>query len=694
MTGLTHIIFKPGTTSIPQYIFRGITAPLNAHIPQSVTYAGMDDAFKDSNGNTIINVTIVGYENSPAIAYAEDKGIPYKVFLLAVDRVYEQPVEFVPYQYIFQLLDTAPDRDKINFRTLPANALDGSGLTLLPNGEIYGAPLFEKEFTFTLLAYVGNSIPDEMEVTLEIQPRTDENVEKANNYAILIPVGEDDRLVSGYYEDMEDLIFKVSGEYTDFAGFWIDGFKLTRPAQYRADPGSTVITAYAETFKELGNGAHTIAAEFMISDGQGGPAVQRVAAQNFTLDLTEGPKQEEPETPPDGGEKPTEQDPGGAGPSDGSDDNSGSDDGSGNEDEGEDSGGEDKGGDTDGNNEGAGDGKNENPGTPGDNQDGNPPDGPSTPNGETNTPSTPDGDTDPNAPGTSDNPNTPGNNTDTPDGAENGDTPAPETPGDAPGPGEAAPVPPGNADAGDNAGNANTPGGNTVGAASGGTNTGADGPGSAGTNTGAQPATNETGAAVPTPPPSVVSLIGETGTEASDAGTGAAVAGTAGEPNAGNAGAGALAASGGGTPGGLARTADGSLTYTLGADGAPFELRIDIPFAEFRGLAFDGAPWERGTDYAVREGSTILTITAERLSVFDAGVHRVSAVFENETVEIEFLLQKPAGNAAGGEAAADPSAAEPGLPAPAIAAIALVLLVLLAAGIVVILRYRRSSRTA
>jgi hypothetical protein len=61
-------------------------------------------------------------------------------------------------------------------------------------------------------------------------------------------------------------------------------------------------------------------------------------------------------------------------------------------------------------------------------------------------------------------------------------------------------------------------------------------------------------------------------------------------------------------------------------------------------------------------------------------------------VEIEFLLQKSAGNAAGGEAAlpgeamADPSAAKFGLPAPAIAAVALVLL---AAGAVAIIRYRR-----
>jgi hypothetical protein len=140
-----------------------------------------------------------------------------------------------------------------------------------------------------------------------------------------------------------------------------------------------------------------------------------------------------------------------------------------------------------------------------------------------------------------------------------------------------------------------------------------------------------------------------------------------------------------------ARSAEGRQTDSPGADGAPFELRIDLPFAEFRGLAFDGAPWERGTDYAVREGSTILTITAERLSVFDAGVHRVSAVFENETVEIEFLLQKPAENAAGGEAAlpgaeADPSAAKPGLPAPVIAVIAIILF---ATGTVAMIRYRR-----
>jgi hypothetical protein len=228
MSTSSAIIFEPGTTSIPQYAFLGITAPLNAHIPQSVTYDGMETAFRDADGLPIANVTVVGYEDSDAIRYAQANSLPYRILILALDRLVDQPVRYVPYQYIFRLLEDAPPRENVIFATRPADALENSGLTLLPNGEIYGAPLFADTFAFTLLAHVGNSIPDEMTVTLEIQPRTDENVENANHYAILIPVGEDDRLVSGYYEDMEDLIFMVSGEYTDFAGFWIDGFKRTR----------------------------------------------------------------------------------------------------------------------------------------------------------------------------------------------------------------------------------------------------------------------------------------------------------------------------------------------------------------------------------------------------------------------------------------------------------------------------------
>jgi hypothetical protein len=145
-----------------------------------------------------------------------------------------------------------------------------------------------------------------------------------------------------------------------------------------------------------------------------------------------------------------------------------------------------------------------------------------------------------------------------------------------------------------------------------------------------------------------------------------------------------------------AQEANERITFVLDGSGAPFELRIDIPLAEFRGLSFDGVPWEQGTDYTAREGSTILTIAAERLAGFAAGVHRISAVFENETVDIEFLLQKSesavADNGTGATAPAsaeDTPAKSPG--AGTIAAIALAVILILAAAFAILRSRRRAA---
>jgi hypothetical protein len=103
-------------------------------------------------------------------------------------------------------------------------------------------------------------------------------------------------------------------------------------------------------------------------------------------------------------------------------------------------------------------------------------------------------------------------------------------------------------------------------------------------------------------------------------------------------------AGGTGAVSGLPADGNGRFYFTLDGSGAPLELRIDIPLPEYENLYFDGAPWSRGADYAVREGSTILTITAERLERCEAGLHTLSARFESETVDIVFELIKTAAN--------------------------------------------------
>jgi hypothetical protein len=102
----------------------------------------------------------------------------------------------------------------------------------------------------------------------------------------------------------------------------------------------------------------------------------------------------------------------------------------------------------------------------------------------------------------------------------------------------------------------------------------------------------------------------------------------------------------------------------------------------------------------VREGSTILTIAAERLEGFAAGIHRIGAVFENETVEVEFLLQiqkneSAIASAEGGTVADAPALAEDapakGPGAGTIAVIALAVLLALAAAFMLLRARRRAA---
>jgi hypothetical protein len=94
------------------------------------------------------------------------------------------------------------------------------------------------------------------------------------------------------------------------------------------------------------------------------------------------------------------------------------------------------------------------------------------------------------------------------------------------------------------------------------------------------------------------------------------------------------------TDGGAETEAETEL-YTIHYDGTgPFEVRIDILLEEFREMRFDGALWTSGADYEVRSGSTVLTIPESRLEKVAEGRHVISAVFENQTVEIAFTLNK------------------------------------------------------
>ncbi|MDR1246602.1 MAG: leucine-rich repeat protein [Clostridiales Family XIII bacterium] len=103
--------------------------------------------------------------------------------------------------------------------------------------------------------------------------------------------------------------------------------------------------------------------------------------------------------------------------------------------------------------------------------------------------------------------------------------------------------------------------------------------------------------------------------------------------------------------GGLPTDENGRFYFVLDGSGAPMELRIDIPLAEYEEFYFDGEPWRQGEDYGAREGSTVLTVAAARLERYDAGLHTILARFLSETVEIVFELRKPAPAQGAGAAA-------------------------------------------
>jgi hypothetical protein len=166
----------------------------------------------------------------------------------------------------------------------------------------------------------------------------DVNLVKSNDYPVAVPIGEAaeelDGVPVGYVLtgfraegglsdqrfEIADALPKGDPEYVSnfeyFEAFWLDGapldgVKSPDPADpdsaYYAEDGSTVVTVYAKSFQNLENGAHTIAAEFMIPTADG-PYIQMVAAQKFTLDLSDLPDAGDPDAPDNSG------DPGAPGP--------------------------------------------------------------------------------------------------------------------------------------------------------------------------------------------------------------------------------------------------------------------------------------------------------------------------------------------------------------------------------------------
>ncbi|MDR2356155.1 MAG: S-layer homology domain-containing protein [Clostridiales Family XIII bacterium] len=193
-------------------------------------------------------------------------------------------VKFVPYSFLLQT-NSMYDWTDVSFSQISGRL--PNGVTLRPNGEVYGVPTEAGSFSFTVRAsFTPTSgapedldfTPVEADFTLEVLDNTDANVDASTDpgYAI-------SQRVPQTIATLQDYVFESIGEFGFFVDFWIDGDKLTGgDVDYMAEDGSTLITIRAQTFRRYGGGTHTIAAEFR--EGEDDSGELKRAAQNYTLD--------------------------------------------------------------------------------------------------------------------------------------------------------------------------------------------------------------------------------------------------------------------------------------------------------------------------------------------------------------------------------------------------------------------------
>ena len=188
-------------------------------------------------------------------------------------------VKFVPYSSVIQ---TNSLHGGMAFSVTEGALPDG--LTLKSNGEIYGIPTKTGKYRFTVKAVYNKIEKTACEQTyyLTIQDNTDENVlavnESSQGYKLLDAV---DKELNISNIPSAGVLFRSEGAFGDFVAFFLDGKKLVKGTDYDADEGSTRITIRAQTFKNAGNGTHTIAAEFR-AGGQADGEMKKTA-QNVTV---------------------------------------------------------------------------------------------------------------------------------------------------------------------------------------------------------------------------------------------------------------------------------------------------------------------------------------------------------------------------------------------------------------------------
>ena len=204
-----------------------------------------------------------------------------------VTDILPQGVKFVHYSSLIQT-NSMYGSNSVRFSLAPGSDLSSIGLSLKPNGEIYGIPNKEvTDYKFTVVAEFSGEVSatDSKEFSLTIRPNTDENVawatETGNQGYPFERYGTENGMVPDQSGTVTDQVFHSSGDFSQFMNFSLDGKLLNKGTDYVVEEGSTKITVRAQTFRNAGTGTHTISAEFRT--GASADGVMHRTAQNFTI---------------------------------------------------------------------------------------------------------------------------------------------------------------------------------------------------------------------------------------------------------------------------------------------------------------------------------------------------------------------------------------------------------------------------
>lgn len=184
-------------------------------------------------------------------------------------------VKYVPYGTMIQ------NNNKYSWNQVTYSMIKGTlpaGMEVKPNGELYGVPMEEGEFTFTVRmknSYTSFSYSD-MTYTLSVLKNTYTNVDGATDPGYMLL----QRVQDTTMDTPPDQTLVSEGIYAEFVDLYLDGVKLAEGVDYNSESGSTRITIRGQSLTSSGTtGTHTLGIEFRTEDTD----TLRRAAQNFEI---------------------------------------------------------------------------------------------------------------------------------------------------------------------------------------------------------------------------------------------------------------------------------------------------------------------------------------------------------------------------------------------------------------------------